>query len=300
MMFSSIKGLIVENVAGLLYPFFSHRLGLYVMSDEETIEFIIKNRASVSRFGDGELTLMKGGKEGFQDYDVNLSKKLYDVMNTPNDNVLVCIPVGLTKVDQGYTKSTTRFWKAYTVLNFKALLQNINQERAYYGNTNFSRFYMEFSDKSWETAKKKVDSIKKIWEARDVYLIEGEYTRSGAGNDLYDNANSLNRIICPATNAFSKYEEIIAVVKEKVSKANNPLILCCLGPTATCLAYDLHMLGYQALDLGHMDIEYEWAKLGCKSKQPIIGKAVNEVGNNNPTENFVNEKYNKEIIATII
>ena len=36
------------------------------------------------------------------------------------------------------------------------------------------------------------------------------------------------------------------------------LFILALGPMATVLAYDLARLGYRALDLGHIDIEYEW------------------------------------------
>ena len=35
-------------------------------------------------------------------------------------------------------------------------------------------------------------------------------------------------------------------------------MLIALGPTATILAYDLAEKGVQALDVGHIDIEYEW------------------------------------------
>jgi len=48
-----------------------------------------------------------------------------------------------------------------------------------------------------------------------------------------------------------------------------------------------------------LDIEYEWAKRGAKAKSNIPGKAVNEVGNNHPAETVVDEKYNREIIATV-
>ena len=82
----------------------------------------------------------------------------------------------------------------------------------------------------------------------------------GVGNDFYENAKSIKRIICPANNAFNKYDEIFNAIKEL---GKNKLIILALGPTATILASDICNLNhekieYQALDLGHMDIEYEW------------------------------------------
>ena len=54
------------------------------------------------------------------------------------------------------------------------------------------------------------------------------------------------------------------------------LVIIALGPTATIMAYDLAKLGYQALDLGHFDIQYEYHIRGIHTKEPIPGKYVNE------------------------
>ena len=55
----------------------------------------------------------------------------------------------------------------------------------------------------------------------------------------------------------------------------NKLILVALGQTATVLSYDLAKLGYWAIDIGHVDIEYEWFLRGAKDKLPVAGKYVN-------------------------
>ena len=38
----------------------------------------------------------------------------------------------------------------------------------------------------------------------------------------------------------------------------NVLILIALGPTASVLAYDLYKFNYQVVDIGHVDIQYEF------------------------------------------
>jgi len=233
----SIKGKVIEKIAGAFFPL--AKLDYKVMNDAETIEYIITKRCSVARFGDGELTLMNGGKEGFQESDASLAKKLQEVMDSKCVNLLTCIPIGLTMNVKDYTHATSSFWKAYTVLNSNSIKRHIVDKEKKYGNTNFTRFYMEFKDKSFETAIRKVNEIKRIWEQRDVVMVEGEFTRCGVGNDLFDNVRSFSRIICPATNAFSKYDEILQVINRSVRKSENTLILCCLAATATCLAHDL-------------------------------------------------------------
>ena len=54
------------------------------------------------------------------------------------------------------------------------------------------------------------------------------------------------------------------------------LLLLALGPTATVLAHDLAMEGVQALDIGHIDIEYEWYRTGATSKTVVAGKVTQE------------------------
>lgn len=76
------------------------------------------------------------------------------------------------------------------------------------------------------------------------------------GNDLFDNARSIVRILCPAESAFDRYEEIY---NEAIKQPKDKLFLIALGPTAGVLAYDLAMQGYQAIDLGHADLSYS----GC-------------------------------------
>ncbi len=49
-----------------------------------------------------------------------------------------------------------------------------------------------------------------------------------------------------------------------------------MGPTATLLAYDLYKLGYQSVNLGHTDIEYEWKLKNATHKIQIKNKYVKE------------------------
>jgi hypothetical protein len=72
------------------------------------------------------------------------------------------------------------------------------------------------------------------------------------------------------------------------------LVLVALGPTATILAYDLALKGYQCIDIGHLDIEYEWFinKIDIDKKTPVKGKYVNEAGGM-PTSSFDEITYNK-------
>lgn len=54
------------------------------------------------------------------------------------------------------------------------------------------------------------------------------------------------------------------------------LFVLAMGPSATAMAAELTEAGRQALDMGHIDIEYEWMNADVKQKIPIRGKFSNE------------------------
>ena len=71
------------------------------------------------------------------------------------------------------------------------------------------------------------------------------------------------------------------------------LILISLGPTATVLAYDLSKLGYQAIDIGHTDLEYEL----------LLRNETKWIFKNEKKPDIIGEemvKYNNQIIEKIL
>ena len=155
---------------------------------------------------------------------------------------------------------------------------------------------MAHKDKS--KVSKYIKKLKKIWEQRDVVIIEGEASRLGVDNDLFDNIKSIKRILCPSENAFFFYNKIL---KEALKIDKNKLILLALGPTATVLAYDLYKAGYHVVDVGHVDIEYEWYLRNATKKVKIQNKYVNEAKNGNKNIKNINDKeYLNQIIAKIL
>ena len=228
----------------------------------------------MSRFGDGEFAIMAGAHNGFQKEDNKLAQRLTDALNNPSPGCLNCI--WYTFRDSRYLTLVSKdtyygFVLTYFNKNVRPFL-NLN---TLYGDSLFSRFYMSHKDKSEATISQYVQLLKSLWHNRDILIVEGLYSQTGKGNDLYDNAKSLRRILCPNKNAFDKYDEILAAVKHHAKK--DDLILLCLGMSATVMAHDLSRIGLQTIDLGHVDTEYEWFRMGAKEKRAIPGKVTNEV-----------------------
>ena len=194
------------------------------------------------------------------------------------------------------TRDTYKFWHRYIINNREAIYHLLNFSKLY-GDSQFTRNYIDNKDKSH--AKQYFIKIKRIWDNRNVIIIEGKYTRFGVNNDLLNNAKSIKRILCPEKDAYNKYNDILI---ETLKQDKNILFLIALGPTATILAYDLCKNGYQAIDIGHLDIEYEWFLAGVNKKIAIKNKYVNETNDiiNCENDTLNNPKYQEQILIQII
>ena len=227
-----------------------------IMDRITTLEYIIKNNVSVSRFGDGELMIMWYGNTRFQRRTKALKKALIDVVNSDDEGFLVCLPHQLVTYDG--LKPSSRKWYRKQLLWTRPLWKYyVKNKNKVYGDTCISRPWMSFLDV--EKAEKSFTLLKKLWDGKDLVIIEGDKTRCGVNNDLFKNARSIERIIGPAEDAFSVIDDIY---EEAVKMDKSKVFVLALGPAASVLAYRLFKAGYTAYDLGHMDVEYEWFKLG--------------------------------------
>lgn len=270
--------------------------GLKILSDEKTLDEIIIHNKSISRYGDGEFLIIFGNSIKFQKKDVILKKRLIEILKINDKNFLIGINLPYRNKDlKKLIEYSKNYWYNFVDSNKFKIVKLLNKTNIYYSST-ISRFYFRYKKK--KNIPKYIKKLKKIWEQKDILIIEGEKSRVGIGNDLFNNSKSIKRIICPNFNAFKVYNKIIKAVLTIKEKR---LILIALGPTATVLAYDLYKLGYQSIDIGHLDIEYEWFLRNASSKIAIENKIVIENHENNNTFTKIrDEKYYKQIIAKIL
>ena len=267
---------------------------LIVHGAEESIELILTQRASMCRYGDGEFSLMQGVNLKFQKYSLELERELKSIINSREKDIVVCIPDVFRELDQYITRAE-KYWAKYLHTNRYNIYKLIDRKKEYW-DTQITRFYVDYKDKSM--MDEKVKKLRAIWKEQDILIVEGEKSRLGMGNDLFDNVSSIERIVCPAINAYEKIDKIENGVM-KNTKQREKLILIALGPTATVLAYRLARRGYWALDIGHIDIEYEWYLKGVEEKCPIANKYIGEIPNGDVVGDNIDGIYNKQIIERI-
>ncbi len=261
---------------------------------EETLRMIIEEGCSIARFGDGELGLIdKQRFHKFQKDDNKLAERLDEVLHSKEDKCLIAIADNYGSLDK-MTELGAESVRAYMTSGARDVQMSLLDLDRKYHNAYITRPYVYFKDK--EHAGERFEALKRIWQDRDVVIIEGEETRLGIKNDILDNAKSIRRIIGPKVNAFDKYELILNEAKDIEKDA---LFLIALGPTATVLAYDLYKAGYQAIDIGHIDVEYEWFKMGVDRPVKLEGKYVCEAPGGDEVEIINDIDYENQIIALI-
>ena len=283
----------VEDIKNLISGTFKERRPAIIVKDiDQTLDYIIENQSSIIRFGDGEMDLMLGKSIPYQVYDENLASQLKEIISLQSDEKLV---IGLPNVfdnRSNFTPAAEAFWKVHLEHHLKDYVELARAD--WYGTTFVSRPYIDYVDKSQSFSQ--FEKLKQIWKNEDILIVEGVTSRSGVGNDLFDGANSIKRIICPSHDAYSRIEEIQEAVLQYVE---NRLILCMLGPTAKILSYNLFRKGYRVLDIGHIDSEYEWMKMGVDTKVKFNHKHTAEHNFDQDIEFIEDEEYNHQILIDL-
>lgn len=263
-----------------------------VIDNEKSLEYILEHKCSVARFGDGEFDIMTGKSIPYQTYNEKLADELKTIVGTTSsERFLVCMPDVFERLER-YNDFCINFWTNHLKANMPVYRRLC--KAPWYGSTNLSRPYMDLADKS--TAGDYFSHLRKLWDGRDVLIVEGSTSRSGVGNDLFANAKSITRIIGPSRDA---YAAISLLEKEIRDYGKNKLILLMLGPTAKVISYHLAAEGYWLIDMGHIDSEYEWYRQGATSKVKLANKHTAE---HNYDENIVFDEdadYLNQIVSKV-
>jgi len=268
-----------------------------VKSASETVAKLIDGKCSLSRFGDGEFSIINGGAINFQSGSREMGERLEEILRSDIPQLLIALPDCFGALDH-FVPPVVVFWRKW--LSHKRLwLYSFLDMKRVYGSAFFTRPFISYkkTTEHYQSCSLYFEAVKEIWSGRKVIVCEGEGTRFGIFNDLLMNCCRVSRIICPARNAYDKYDQILSAFDD-VDK--DSLILVALGPTATILSYDLCLLGYQAIDIGHLDVEYEWYLRKDEVGKPLKNKYVDGSKEGRVVHVIDNPEYESQIIHRIL
>lgn len=208
---------------------------LKIMEEFETIRAIIKQGASIARFGDGELRVAIDGASCSQHPDKRLAAKLRHILRTDVKGLFV----GLPRVDR------IPDWPQRYYAN-PAYMDLLNFDKQYYS------IYITRPDAAPHIECPEYWNLcKSIWKGKKVVAVVGNpKPELGEYSKLLSDAAELNYTFGPWVDGFSEYDKIIEQICNKFQDKKT-IIHLSLGAAATAMVYDLHKLGYQALDMGH-------------------------------------------------
>lgn len=217
----------------------------HILSREETIRQIVEDGKSIARLGDGEFAaIVRQKRWNFQNESELLSVRMQEVLKSDHKDLLIGLHPTFYMNLFDLPEEEADGVRAYMQPMVRRLHAELLDRSKTYGDALFHNIDNDTD----------VVGLRKIWDNRDCVFIEGVHTCMGVGNDLFDNCGSIERILGPAENAIDKYDRIM---QEALKQPKDKLILLALGPTATVLAHDLFKEGYQAVDIGHIDLIYE-------------------------------------------
>lgn len=244
-----------------------------VHSIDETIDELLHTEKSMVRFGDGEIVMIKGRDLVLQKAQPEIAEGLKKILAYPYDDLIVTIP-GVFDTLSDHTKESRQFWRDHLLMCRKTYEKYCNPDRVYY-STFISRCYYFAKDKN--RCAQWYDGIRDIWKDRSVVVVEGERSHNGVGNDLLDRAAGVERIICPPKDAYGSLNRILEACMQY---DRDRLFLLSVGVAAKFIAMELFEKGYRVLDIGNLDMEYEWYVRGTDHKIPlekheIVGEEAN-------------------------
>ncbi len=267
-------------------------------SNEETLRLILEEGKSLARFGDGEFSIaFQIPRQKFQRLDDRLAKRIWETIHADCPDLLIAIAKNYGSLEV-YNEQGANGIRLYMTPEIRSQHRQILPIDKVYSDAYITRAYVLYQDVFTDGPKKRFDALKAIWEQKNIIIVEGAQTRLGVGNDLFAGAKTIKRIIAPPTSSFDRYDDILKECLKRGGTAD--LFLLAIGPSSGVLAYDLCRAGYQAVDVGHIDLEYEWFLAGKGVRVPVPNKYNNEMPEGDQVALVKDPVYESQIVASFL
>ncbi len=226
---------------------------LDILNASESLDLVIRNSKSFVRTGDGEIKLMLGYSEPFQEYDARLADRLRHILADPNEGLYVglnrryftsCMDIRDYEERKYYRRNANRFRHFY--------LDVCNHERTYV-DANFTMYPLSLL--RTEGAKKHFQKIQTLFSGKDLVLVSGEGVFEKLQYNVFEQANSMQIIHGPSRHAFREFDTLLGQIEREVSKEQTVVII--LGMAGKAMVPELAEKGFMAWDVGHMAKAYD-------------------------------------------
>lgn len=229
---------------------YDHKYSQFVfLTPQETLERLIRNNLSLSRYGDGEFEQICGYGEypSNSDWEQKNSKKLIyqlkDVLSSPRPELLIAVPPKYTFLKIENMPVRHKFPLSMR-LDVTRLMWRYLDHHSVYGD---SHLFVPADSKDFDWGM-----LKSYFSKYDIIIATGgieNLKKFSLGKKTYF-------VECGKINAYERKEEIKKDIRSVFTGNNldkeNTIVLASLGPTATILAFEFIDEGIWLWDTGHM------------------------------------------------
>lgn len=202
-------------------------MNLRIRTEAETIQAALAGR-SIARFGDGELSICRGGKSVSQEAHPKLRMELLHILAGHVPEVLPCIP----RFDAPSPRAA--FFEKYRTPPFIRLMRAREYGSAFVSRADAAPWIDEPA--YWEC-------VRMLWRGKRVCYVGGELTLYW---QILRDADSVAHVTGPKRDAYSQIELLEASCIDSIADVT----IISLGAAGTALAARLAKRGVHALDLG--------------------------------------------------
>ena len=223
-----------------------------VFDGDQTTDVLCKTNKSLARFGDAELVTIGGGDTPFQKYDERLATRLREILQNNNDKLMIGINhwYYFPTLDPNQNELAKNF-ALFAMPKYRKQLNTLIDFKKQYFDAAFTCIRYEKSKNNDDFFNK----IRSVWDSKEVVLVGCHEAQKKYQYNLFDNASKETWVYVPNTNAFSEYDNLLNTL---CLYPKDSIIILMAGSTAKVLANDLSLMGYRALDLGHIAKSYDY------------------------------------------
>ena len=211
-------------------------------SFEETVQYLIDNKCSFIRYGDGEFNFFKQKGVHYQKYDKQLEDYLSKILNEyiyGSTNYLVGMPADFFSCDGKVILTNKSYLVSWA--SARALFKKSFDKPIYYGD-------------SFLFAKNNKNIYKCLFQNDKIENLLLVHNDQKYLEDLENISNKKCHFVkIPSSDSFDSFNEILKEIEENSKKIgiNNVMVIICAGPCAKALVYELSKKNIWAIDTGH-------------------------------------------------
>lgn len=225
---------------------------LNVLDETRSIKLLHDTPKSLSRYGDGEVSIMRGEESAFQDYDPVLATRMKELLIKKRDNLYIGLNSSYFQSPTKYSERNRKFYRLYGTGYRRYFNDVCDPENVYLDACCFGGYFRQGDSFDIDSH---FNNVRNLFKDKKIAIVCGEGIVDKLDYDLFGLAVSKKIIYAPKKNAFSSYNKILDDIESTVEK--DELVCLILGMTATVLAADLADMGYVAWDIGHAAKDYD-------------------------------------------